>query len=271
MIKIRSANVEVTTVCNASCPLCIRNRHFETWKPQGYKFPKSYLEINKFKALDWDNTDIECFILCGSFGDPILHPNLFELIDVIHNLNKKFILYTNGEPHDKNWWKELGNKCNDSDRIMFGVDGLDVKTHARYRGTSLNKITENIKAFISGGGTGGLQFIVFKYNQHQLSKINSFAESLGLTDIRIIKSRIYTDIFEKPDVEFETPKNVCYAEVGEPAIDVDAKLYICCYAYIRHYFGDKKIISYDTFENLKRSVYYKVLKEMEMCKTCRQI
>lgn len=264
MISIKSVNVEVTTTCNAKCPLCIRNRYFETWKPADYRFPKSYLDLDKFESLDWDNTDIEFFILCGSFGDPIFHPNLFRLIDIIHSLNKQFILYTNGEPHSKTWWKQLGKQCSNNDKVMFGIDGLDEKTHVKYRGTSLNRIRENMRAFTGAGGQAGIQFIVFKHNQHQIEEINRFK------DIRIIKSRIYNDVFEKPDIKFQTPKKVCYAEVGEPAMDVNAKLYICCYAYIRHFFGDKKIISYDTFEKLKRSVYYRVLKEMPFCATCRE-
>lgn len=268
---IRSANVEVTTVCNAKCPLCIRNRYFETWKPKDYKFPKSYLNLDKFEALDWDNTDIEYFILCGSFGDPILHPNLFQLIDIIHKLNKKFILYTNGEPHNKTWWKELGKQCNNNDRIMFGIDGLDEETQKKYRGTSLNKITQNIRTFVAAGGHAGMQFILFKHNEHQIPKIKFFGKILSLVDIRIINSRIYTDVFKKPDnIYADAPPKVCYAENGVPAIDVDAKLYICCYAYIRHFFGDKKIMSYDTFEKLKKSVYYKVLKTMSLCETCRE-
>ncbi len=267
---IRRANVEVTTICNASCPLCIRNRYFETWKPRDYKFPKSYLNLNKFETLDWDNTEIKYFILCGSFGDPIFHPELFKLIDIIHGLNKRFVLYTNGEPHSINWWKKLGKKCGNNDRVMFGIDGIDAETHFKYRGTSFDKIIQNVKAFNSAGGSAGLQFILFKHNQHQVDKIKSFSKELNFLDIRIIKSRIYTDVLEEPDVEFETPERFCYADVGEAAIDVDAKLYICCYAYIRHFFGDKKIIQYNTFEKLKRSPYYKVTKEMEMCKSCRE-
>ena len=57
-MKIKSVNVELTTVCNAKCSLCFRNR-------SGKIIPKCYLDLDKFKSLDWENTDIEKFVLCG--------------------------------------------------------------------------------------------------------------------------------------------------------------------------------------------------------------
>ena len=60
----------------------------------------------------------------------------------------------------------------------------------------------------------------------------------------------------------------CFAAVGEPSMDVHTKLYICCYSYIRTYFGDTKIKTYDTFKQLKKSVYFRLARELDLCKTC---
>ena len=273
-MEIKSLNVEVSTVCNAKCSLCVRHRNFSTWKPKGFKIPKLHLDLDKFEILDWDNTNIDNFVLCGSFGDPIFHPDLFRLIDIIHKMDKKFILYTNGEPHNEDWWKQLAKQCNNnpnfenSDKIIFGIDGLDVITHEKYRGTSFDKIIRNVNAFVQTGGSAGMQFIVFKHNEHQISEIESFRKNLGLRYAMVINSRIYTeDVLEKPVIGVDAPMS-CFAAVGEPAMDVDTKLHICCYSYIRHFFGKPKIEPYDTFKQLKNSVYFRFTSEMAFCKTC---
>ena len=277
-MEIKRLNVEVSTVCNAKCSLCVRHRNFSTWKSKGFKIPKLYLNLDKFEALDWDNTNIHYFILCGSFGDPIFHPEFFRLIDIIHKMGKKFIVSTNGEPHNEDWWKQLAKQCHYPNQILFGIDGLDAKTHEKYRGTSFDKVIRNAKAFIGVGGQASLQFIAFKHNEHQISEIESFRKNLGFRNARIINSRMYTDVLEAPITSIIEDNRMggigplsCFAAVGELAMDVHTKLYICCYSYIRTYFGDDtKIKTYDTFKQLKKSVYFRLAGEMDFCKTCLQ-
>ena len=50
-MKIKAANIEVSTACNAHCALCVRNRYM--------KLPSLMLDFDKLKSLDWDNADIE--------------------------------------------------------------------------------------------------------------------------------------------------------------------------------------------------------------------
>jgi MoaA/NifB/PqqE/SkfB family radical SAM enzyme len=152
--------------------------------------------------------------------------------------------------------------CNKNDEVMFGIDGLDPEIHVKYRGTSFDKVVENLKTFIEFEGPGNMQFIVFEHNEHQLFELKAFKKELGLKkNIRVIKSRIYSDVMRKPKhktVNFLDKKNpeFCFIFQNEPAIDTDAKIHICCHSYNSYFLGENIIEPYNTFEELKKSTYW---------------
>ena len=131
MKKITVANVEVSTACNAHCSLCVRNRYM--------KLPSLFLDLDKFKSLDWQNSDMELIKLCGSFGDPILHPDIFDLIDTINELGYPFIISTNGEPHSDVFWAYLAYKLK-GNKVIFGLDGIYKKKHELYIGRNFVQV-----------------------------------------------------------------------------------------------------------------------------------
>lgn len=264
MKKITVANVEVSTACNAHCSLCVRNRYM--------KLPSLFLDLDKFKSLDWQNSDMELIKLCGSFGDPILHPDIFDLIDTINELGYPFIISTNGEPHSDVFWAYLAYKLK-GNKVIFGLDGIDKKTHELYRGTNFEKVIRNIKVFTDHGGVGESSFIVFKHNEHQVESIVEFGKSLGLTHTEIFKSRRYDDNLKKSNLDIKSYTR-CFADTGECSMDVNGKLYICCNSYIRTFLNDNSNWNlmttkpYDTFEDIQKSIYYKYTGDMELCKVC---
>jgi MoaA/NifB/PqqE/SkfB family radical SAM enzyme len=70
--------------------------------------------------------------------------------------------------------------------IQFSLDGLE-DTHALYRiGTDYNKIIENAKAFIKGGGFGQRRTIIFKHNEHQLDEIKKQSLEIGFCKLAVI-------------------------------------------------------------------------------------
>jgi len=257
-MKVQSVNVEVTTVCQAKCSLCIRNKY-----PGKVEIPKLYLDLDKFESLDWQNADVEKVLLCGSFGDPIFHPNLFRLIDIIHSIGARFVMFTNGEPHTQKWWSKFAIICNDDDEVFFGIDGLDSETHVKYRGTSFDKVIKNINTFISSGGTANMQFIVFRHNQHQIPEIEEFSKSLKLNYAHIIGSREYSDLLEKPTKPGKLKNAGCFIDSGEAGMGIDAKLYICCHSSIRNFVKSLYperingiIKPYNTFKEFKENIYW---------------
>ena len=274
IVLIKSANVEVTNVCNASCDLCSR-----TQLKNVMKIPKQHLNLETFKQLDWENTEMNYFVLCGGFGDPILHPKLFELIDIIHNLNIKIILHTNGEPFYSRWWTRLAETLNDVDRVTFGLDGLTKDTHEKYRGTNFDRVIRNIRTFTGAGGNAGINYIVFKHNEHEIPEVEDFAEKLGLKYTQIRRSRTYNDKLQAPSEKTKKEHKIwtkpCFMDIGEVSIDLDGKIHLCCQAYVRWFIKEmlkngQPLKRYDTFKQLQNSIYLKYIKEMDLCNPCGQ-
>jgi len=177
---LQDIHLEITSKCQASCPMCIRNYH------GGVKNPLLKLTdwtLNDFKKIMDNETlkQINGFYFCGNFGDPIINDNLIEMIKYSVDVNSKLNIriHTNGSARTKKWWGELALALPQTHKVIFAIDGLE-DTHSLYRiGTSFEKIIENAKAFIEAGGIAEWCFIKFKYNEHQVDEAKTRASKLG--------------------------------------------------------------------------------------------
>lgn len=177
---IRSVHIELTSLCQASCPMCARNHHGGLPNPL---LIESSIDIDLYTRIFTKQftNQLTHITLCGNFGDPILYKDLISVIDYTAKLNPsiKIDLHTNGSARSKQWWKELPTVLPKEHCVHFGIDGL-ADTHSLYRvGTDFDKIIENATAFIKAGGRARWNFITFKHNEHQLETCRELAQELG--------------------------------------------------------------------------------------------
>lgn len=186
---------ELSSKCNAACPQCPR--------VDPLVFPdKSFLatdnEISLQNVKDWipketlDSINVAKFM--GSFSDPCIARDFFPIVEYLRkNTHAEIHVHTNGSLRKPEWWYELGKIIGKRGYVMFGIDGL-ADTHSIYRiNTSYEKVIENAKAFIAGGGRAIWQFIVFKHNQHQLEECRSLSQELGFDDFTVLGSNRFQD------------------------------------------------------------------------------
>ena len=201
--EIKTVHFEITSLCQAKCPMCARNHHGGLPNPLlkesdiNLDFFKSFMTIDFVKQL-------ESISLCGNFGDPILHKDLLEIVEYVAtaNPNIKIDLHSNASARTTAWWESLAKVMPRRHVVHFGIDGLE-DTHALYRiGTDFNKIIENAKAFIAAGGVAQWNFITFKHNEHQQEICRQMAKDLGFESFqekqtsRFIGERQF-DVFDK--------------------------------------------------------------------------
>lgn len=175
-----SIHFELTSNCQASCPMCARNHHGGIENPI-LKVADIDLELFKHICPSYVLNQVQVLTMCGNFGDPIVNKDLLEIVRYISETNPdiKIDLHTNGSARSEKWWKDLAKAMPKKHLVQFGIDGLE-DTHALYRvGTSFNKIIENAKAFINEGGLARWNFITFKHNEHQLEQCRQMAKDLG--------------------------------------------------------------------------------------------
>lgn len=177
--KITQIEFEITTRCNAACPQCIRNYYGgKTW----HTLPIVDLSLewikDKFKEKDLEG--MKEIRLCGTYGDPCVHPDMIDIIKYFHSISTAQItIRTNGSLRTTQWWQELATTLRPTDTVFFGIDGLEDTNHLYRIGTDFNKIINNATSFIQKGGNAVWSFIAFDHNEHQVEEAKRLSVDLG--------------------------------------------------------------------------------------------
>lgn len=178
--ELKSIHLEITSNCQASCPMCARNYHggqdnpllkVTGWTLQDFK------DIFKQEVID----QLEGFYFCGNFGDPILNNDFLDMIKWVSPIKDSIQInvHTNGGARKPDWWAELARSLPKNHSVMFGIDGLE-DTHHLYRiGTTYDNVMKNARAFIDAGGNAEWVFLKFKHNQHQEDEARRRAKEYG--------------------------------------------------------------------------------------------
>lgn len=177
---LKQVHLEITTRCQASCPMCSRNYH------GGLENPNLKLAdwtINEFQQI-FNNDLIEQLsgvYFCGNFGDPIINKDLQDMCSYLTSKKESMSvrIHTNGSARSVDWWQKLPSCLPRDHVVVFGIDGLE-DTHGLYRiGTDFNQILKNAKTFIDAGGIAEWVFIKFKHNEHQVEQAKQLADEIG--------------------------------------------------------------------------------------------
>ncbi|AEH44763.1 Radical SAM domain protein [Thermodesulfatator indicus DSM 15286] len=107
-INIKKLQIEITSYCNLDCDYCIKNSQAKT--------TQTHLTLESFEEILQKYTAQE-FVLYG-FGEPLLHPQIENLIELARTKGKVFLL-TNGTIIPK--LKEIASRV---DSLGVSVDSL---------------------------------------------------------------------------------------------------------------------------------------------------
>ena len=176
---IRDVHLELSTLCNARCPLCPRNFH-------GYPYNNGYPELNMTlesakKIFTHDFLlQLTTMRINGNYGDMIMNPETPDIVDYFTQTNPKLkiTISTNGSAQKSTFWTRLANP---QVTVLFALDGLE-DTHNLYRqNTSWTNIIKNATTFIQAGGIAVWKMIKFDHNLHQVEACKQLATQLGFT------------------------------------------------------------------------------------------
>ena len=241
MPNITNLHIELSTFCNAKCPNCTRTLE--------KNYPK--IHLNFWEAVDkLDNSiiqNLKKIQLCGTYGDPILHPEFLEIIIWIRkNIPNSVIeISTNGEPHKEDWWEKLAKILDKNGYVIFGLDGLE-ETHSVYRvNTDFNTIIRNATAFINAGGRAHWQFVPFAHNEKDIIAALKLSKKLKFEKFFLKDERPSQDFkpWSKSKVSITDnktvhPKDVCLFLQGTLYLQADGIFLPCC--YMGNYNSDNK-------------------------------
>lgn len=185
MYKVKVIEIEVTTICNAYCPICIRydvqddGLYVNALANINQKIDISMISTILDSDEIADNVRID---LVGTSGEPLAHPNILDIISEIRKYRPSatFNIHTNGGLKTPAFFRKLGELLADTrHRVCFSLDGLE-DTNKIYRiGVDWHKSIDNMKAFIAGGGEALWQMVLFDWNEHQMEDCKNLAFELG--------------------------------------------------------------------------------------------
>ena len=174
---IRDVHLEITSKCQAKCPMCPRRINGGPMNPF-VSLDEITLDIFKKWFPEDFIKQLNSMFMCGNLGDPIISKDTLEIYQYLRQTSPRIRLsmHTNGSARDENWWKKLAQQ-----RVIvtFGLDGLKDTNHLYRISTDFDKIIANAKAFIGAGGYAKWHMLVFEHNEHQIQEAKAMSESLG--------------------------------------------------------------------------------------------
>ncbi len=240
--------IEVTSYCNAACPQCPRNCQGTGINPY---MPLTHLSRQAIdQVFDAELCQrLRQVFFCGSYGDPIMHPDFLDILRDFRSKSPSLWLYihTNGGVHDPEYWAEIASIMNGYGQIDFGIDGLEDTLPLYRKNVKYKTVIANAQAFIQAGGRAQWNFIVFKHNEHQVEQVQQLGRDMGFVNVLIRKTGRFlnhatmTEMSSWPvagaDYVLEPPTNQAYQNRSMQSLPQLKKKYV----NIKNYFDTTPI------------------------------
>jgi MoaA/NifB/PqqE/SkfB family radical SAM enzyme len=170
-------HLELTSRCNASCPMCARNIQGGKVNPL---LPQTDLSLEDIKSIFPESfvSQLRKIYLCGNYGDPVAAKDTLEVLEYFKTINPTLNLgiHTNGGARDSKWWARIAKTVS---YCRFGIDGLQDTNHLYRQGVRWEKLIENVRAFIDAGGRAEWDYLLFRHNEHQIEDARKLSKELG--------------------------------------------------------------------------------------------
>ena len=286
-------SVEPANFCNLDCTGCLAGKSNE----EGRKIP---LDTGLFKKILEELKPFLTHLNLYNQGEPLLHPDIFEMIKLARQKRIFTCLSTNAQVMDE---KNAG-KIVDSGlgKIIISLDGTTQETYEKYRvGGNIEKVIAGTRAILDKRTESGkntplvvLQFIVFSFNEHQITEVEKLGRELGVDKVEIKTAQIvdmvrdyhlipdnqkysrYRKIHENNFVIKSKLKNRCWKMWSSSVVSSDGNVFPCCFDKKREFrMGG---VTEDTFKEIWENENYtkfrkrilKGRKDVGICLNCNQ-
>lgn len=213
--------IEPTNQCNLKCVMC-------PYKMQERK--KSFMDMDLYRKIIDDAANLGIpWIHLWKFGEPLLHPQIFEMVRYAKEKGIGQVgITTNGVLLDGKKVLESG-----MDFINFSVDSLNPRTYKKIRGTELSPILKNIQLLLEKRGLERKPRITVlvtdtPINHNEISDIRNYWEEL-VDEVIIIKCTNYKGIPEIPRKQIM--KHACNEPFNRMVVLSNGDVGCCCPDY----------------------------------------
>ncbi len=188
---------ELTNYCNLRCPVC----------PTGTRTVGRQAAAMQVGLFERVMQEVGPYLLTASlwgWGEPLLHPQLEEILRLARQHPVALLLSTNGQTLDDERLQDALLRQPPA-HLIVAIDGLTDETNCRFRaGARLQPAIEGVRRLAEKKRQNGqtlpllhMRYIVMKHNQHELPQVEAFARDHGF-DLLTLRTLSLIDT-EAPD------------------------------------------------------------------------
>ena len=164
--RVQIIELDLTTLCNAECPLCFRNYKNFPLKYRAVYYRPAEQIIEQVKSY----CNVKSIYVIGQCSEPTTHPQVLSLIEQFKNMKLHVKMCTNGDLHDDQFWSKVGQVLSVDDEVWFTVCGSTQELHEKYRvNTQLERVLSHARALRQVKKIDCMKCIKFKYNCEDLA------------------------------------------------------------------------------------------------------
>ncbi len=171
--------IEPTNRCNLRCSLCPVTT--------GMDRPSGFMDFGLYKRLIDEAGEDLFLILLWDWGEPFIHPDIYDMIAYARGKGIKLVSSTNGHLFAR---EEHAEKVVRSglDSLIFAMDGISQETYEKFRqGGKLETVLQGIRNVVAQKKALGsrtplinLRFIPMRHNEHEMGSLRDLARCLGV-------------------------------------------------------------------------------------------
>ena len=265
--------LESTAKCNLYCPMC--PRHI-------YTFDNESMDLDLYRKIIADCKDYVEFVWPYGIGEPMIHPQIFEMIRITRDAGVRTGMSTNATLLDE---KNIDMLLDSGlDYLILAFDGATKETYEKYRiGADFDKTRGCILKFLEkklerkAKMFTVVQMVLLKDNEHEVDAYRKLWDIEGVDQVRFKRDEIQTDGSRIPDDQLRGQRrNPCHLLWRGPLyVRYDGKAFPCCYMYDEEPVGDLKEQSVMEVWNSKGMVDLRSahlsgnLDDYPLCQTCQ--
>ena len=179
--------IDVNNYCNLGCPLCLSGGLMEQEQVKGIK--RGYMRPEQLEKALEQVGPYATNLLLYNWGEPFIHPNIEELLAIVHRHGLSTVLSTNFNVFTESMAESVIRS--QLHRIIVSIDGVDQETYEKYRaGGKFQTVVDNIKLLVRKKKERGAafplinaQFIVMRHNQDRLEEFEKMFLEMGVDSV----------------------------------------------------------------------------------------
>jgi len=193
---VQKVYIEPTTHCSLSCRTCVRN----IW---GDQFANMSMETFHQLVQSMDNLPQLESVTFAGFGEPLIHPNILDMIELVRQRDLTVYISSSGLLLDEKMARELVRLG--VERITVSIDGVKPETYEGVRGAMLAQVLGNIHCLNeikhelrALKPLVGIEFVALKSNQAEVADLVELAKSLSAARVLVSNVLAYTaDMYDE--------------------------------------------------------------------------